>query len=132
MARGMPHGGWCPKGRCAEDGPISVQYQLQETPSADPAQRTEWNVRDSDGTVIFSINENLTGGSLLTAQLARQYHKPLLHIVKGSRKVGEGLHKFVRQHKIHILNIAGPRASKEPEIGQFVNAELDEFASFRQ
>jgi len=36
---------------------------LQETPRADYLQRTEWNVRDSDGTVIFTVNATLSGGS---------------------------------------------------------------------
>src|SRR5262245_8876319 len=70
------HGGWCPKDRWAEDGPIGSEYQLKETPSADPLQRTEWNVRDSDGTAIFSIGENLSGGSLDTLRFARQLNKP--------------------------------------------------------
>ncbi len=63
IARGIPHGGWCPRGRLAEDGTIPALYQLSETPGPDHAQRTEWNVRDSDGTVIFSIAPALTGGS---------------------------------------------------------------------
>ena len=55
IKQGIPHGGWCPKGRRSEDGQIDAKYQLQETPSSNYLQRTEWNVRDSDGTVIFSI-----------------------------------------------------------------------------
>ena len=51
IQNGIPHGGWCPKGRNVEDGPIDAKYQLQETPSSDYPQRTEWNVRDSDGTI---------------------------------------------------------------------------------
>src|SRR6478735_3602017 len=70
IAKGIPHGGWCPKGRKAEDGPIDNGYRLQETPSANYVQRTEWNVRDSDSTVIFSIGETLTGGSKKTVDLA--------------------------------------------------------------
>lgn len=62
IAHGIPHGGWCPKGRKAEDGPIDGRYQLQETPSSSYVERTEWNVRDSDGTVVFSIAAVLTGG----------------------------------------------------------------------
>lgn len=61
--RDVPHGGWCPKGRKAEDGKIPPQYQLTETPSASYLQRTEWNVRDSDGTVIFTVAAGLAGGS---------------------------------------------------------------------
>lgn len=54
MALGLEIGGWCPAGRWAEDGPIDARYPLNETPSADPAQRTEWNVCDSDGTLILT------------------------------------------------------------------------------
>jgi hypothetical protein len=61
IKNGIDHGGWCPKGRKAEDGTIQGQYQLQEASSGNYLQRTEWNVRDSDGTVIFSIGEELTG-----------------------------------------------------------------------
>ena len=63
IARRIEHGGWCPRGRLAEDGTISERYQLAETPNFDWAQRTEWNVRDSHGTVIISIAPELAGGS---------------------------------------------------------------------
>ena len=66
----ISHGGWCPKGRMAENGKIDSRYQLEETPSQDYAQRTQWNVRDSDATLIFSIGQNLLGGSLLTKNFA--------------------------------------------------------------
>ena len=74
IKNGIPHGGWCPKGRKAEDGPIDGKYQLKETPSSNYPQRTEWNVRDSDGTVVFSVKAVLTGGSKRTVDLARQHH----------------------------------------------------------
>ena len=61
-SQNLPHGGWCPFGRRAEDGTIPASFVLRETPSDDPAQRTEWNVRDSDGTVILSAGSVLTGG----------------------------------------------------------------------
>ena len=53
IERGIPHGGWCPRGRRAEDGRIDRRYALRETPAHDYQQRTRWNVRDSDGTLIF-------------------------------------------------------------------------------
>ncbi len=49
----VTHGGWCPKGRKAEDSVISARYNLIETLSSKYCQRTEWNAGDSDGTVIF-------------------------------------------------------------------------------
>ena len=51
LALGLPCGGWCPRGRLAEDGPIDPRYPLRETPSGDYRQRTEWNGRDADGTL---------------------------------------------------------------------------------
>ena len=74
--RDIPHGGWCPKGRKAEDGKIPAQYQLTETPSASYLQRTEWNVRDSDGTVIFTVAAELAGGLKRTADFARKHGMP--------------------------------------------------------
>jgi len=127
ITHGISHGGWCPKGRRAEDGTIPRRYQLVETPSASYLQRTEWNVRDSDGTVILSIAETLTGGSRRTAELARQHGKPWLHVAKsaGGRDAGALVRRFVRQHGIHVLNVAGPRASTEPEVGAFVTSVLE-------
>ena len=63
LSRKLPCGGWCPKGRKAEDGIIPKTYPLRESTSTSYLQRTEWNVRDSDGTVLFSVSPTLTGGS---------------------------------------------------------------------
>src|SRR4051794_26180413 len=75
IAHGLSHRGWCPRQRRAEDGIIPAQYVLQETPSGHYSQRTEWNVRDSDATVVFSIKPRLTGGTRLTFELARRFDK---------------------------------------------------------
>jgi hypothetical protein len=122
IGRGIPHGGWCPHGRIAEDGILDRRYSLSETPGADASQRTEWNVRDSDGTVIFSIAPGLVGGSKQTAEFALQYRKPCLHVSRerdGDVAAGK-LSDFIVEHQIKILNVAGPRWSEEPEIGAFV------------
>ena len=66
----IPIGGWCPRGRRSEDGTIPTKFTLQETPTADYSQRTAWNVRDSDGTLLISCGE-LTGGTALTKTLAK-------------------------------------------------------------
>src|SRR6266566_869174 len=80
LAHDIPHGGWCPRGRRTEDGALEERYELRETPDAEYSQRTDWNVRDSDGTVIFSIAPELTGGSKLTAEFAARHDKPCLQL----------------------------------------------------
>src|ERR1035437_10687568 len=81
----IPHGGWCPHGRKAEDSTIASRYKLQETTTSGYVQRTGWNVRDSDGTVVFSVAAELTGGSKKTVFLAHKHGKPVLRISRGGR-----------------------------------------------
>jgi hypothetical protein len=123
---GVPHDGWCPRGRLAEDGIIHLSYQLRETPSADPVQRTEWNVRDSDATVIFSISPELSGGSAQTELFARRHQKPCLHISRerDALQATEMLARFIAENRIEILNVAGPRHSEEPDLADFVSRTL--------
>jgi len=128
IERGIPHGGWCPHGRKSEDGNIGPRYNLQETPSSGYVLRTEWNVRDSDGTVVFSIAPVLTGGSKKTVELALRHHKPVFHIARdgGPALPAHALLSFIQDNKIKVLNVAGPRSSKEPEVGAFVKEVLEE------
>ena len=127
ITHGLEHGGWCPRGRRAEDGAIACRSRLVETPSEAYVERTEWNVRDSDGTVILSVRETLTGGSKRTAELARQHGKPCLHLSRDAcpADAAERLRGFVRAYGIGVLNVAGPRASSEPHVGAFVTETLD-------
>lgn len=125
LEQGVPHEGWCPAGRRAEDGPIGTSYRLQETPGEAYEVRTKWNVRDSDATVIFSMNAVLTGGSLATRRFAARLGKPWLHLWRGMAGVpDEILREFVQRHEVKVLNVAGPRASSEPEVGEFVKEVL--------
>src|SRR5262245_10169585 len=128
IRRRVPHGGWCPKGRKAEDGTIDQRYNLVETPSDDYSQRTEWNVRDSDATAVFSIPRELRGGSLLTIELAEQYNKPVIHLSREDRQANHAqeLRSFIEKFGISVLNVAGPRASEEPGVYQFVSRMLDQ------
>ncbi len=123
---GIPHGGWCPRGRLAEDGIIDERYQLTETPDPDPAQRTEWNVRDSDGTVIFSIARELSGGSAKTQYFGSQHRKPCLHLSRTRDGAGasQRLDEFIRANQIAVLNVAGPRESEEGDVADFVSSTL--------
>lgn len=126
VAHGIPHGGWCPRGRRAEDGVIGPEYALQETPSSHYSQRTQWNVRDSDATVVFSIRPILTGGTRLTWELAQRLGNPVIHLSRdgGVAPAVTKLREFLEEHQVRTLNVAGPRASQESEIAAFVTAVL--------
>ena len=128
IRRGLPYEGWCPKGRRAENGIIPSRYRLRQTPSTLYAQRTVWNVRDSDATVIFSQSHRLFGGSRRTFDLCRAFGKPVLHLASDIFTVPEGaalLKKFLLQHRVRVLNVAGPRKSQEPRAGRFARSILD-------
>ena len=127
IRQGLQHGGWCPKGRRAEDGAIPARYKLLETPSARPAQRTKWNVRNSEATVIFSQSAKLSGGSWKTWEACKKFHKPVLPLSAETLTVSESailLRKFLRQYLVRRLNAAGPRKSEEPQAGRFARAVL--------
>jgi hypothetical protein len=128
IRHGIPHDGWCPRGRLAEDGPLDECYRLSETPTSKYDQRTRWNVRDSDATLVATIQAKPTGGTALTLGVARQQGKPYLHISRATMKSVEEPVKriaaFLAEHDVHRLNVAGPRASQEPEIAKFVSELL--------
>jgi hypothetical protein len=129
LRHGFPHGGWCPAGRKSLAGPIPTRYQLTETPSADYLQRTEWNVRDTDGTVVFTLAPEATGGSLKTIGFARKHGKPCIHIPRNSGNYTDPaltLQRFVDEHGITKLNVAGSRESKEPGIHDWVMQVLED------
>ncbi len=107
----IPHGGWCPQGRRAVDGVIDEKYQLMETESADYPVRTEWNVRDANGTLVLSWGQP-DGGTALTIRIAERLQKPVLVINLLDPVDAESFWQWLQQHNIEILNIAGPRHSK--------------------
>jgi hypothetical protein len=111
----IPHGGWCPKGRLAEDGPIPAVYALDETDSEKYIVRTEWNVRDADGTLIINLGE-FDGGTLATAEFARKYRKPLYIVDLAAPPAPAAARGWLTDTLVRILNVAGPRESKRPGI----------------
>ncbi len=113
---GRPCGGWCPKGRKAEDGPLDPRYPLIETPLEEYWQRTEWNVRDSDGTLILTRGAP-TEGTAFTIEAAKRLGKPHLVIdLAGPVPDVSVVRSWGEQNKVSVLNVAGPRESKCPGI----------------
>jgi hypothetical protein len=114
----IPQGGWIPKGRKTEDGGLPEKYQLKEMPTSSYAARTEQNVIDSDGTLIVSHGK-LNGGSAMTRQLAKKHKRPWMHVdleKTNFSKAAMEVRAWVTQDHITVLNVAGPRGSKDPEI----------------
>lgn len=129
---GIPCGGWCPKGRRAADGRIPDRYPLKETPSSTYPQRTEWNIRDSDGTLVLALelvpksnakvrerNRSpippwdlaFRGGTALTIELARRQNKPLT-VANLNGEATKAVQTWIQACNIRVLNVAGPRESE--------------------
>ena len=137
LARGIACGGWCPNGGWAEDFPappgLLAKYpQLKETPSADPAQRTEWNVRDADACmiVIDTGGVAVSEGTALAQELAHRYRKPLLvvHLGEGEPVERAALWLSVQFRRLgadFALAVGGPRESEAPGIYAKARAFLD-------
>lgn len=114
----IPYGGWIPKGRLTEAGPLPEKYDLQEMPTKSYPLRTEKNVIDSDGTVIISHGK-LTDGSDYTRKMAEKQCKAWIHLDMAKMSLDYAvrlLKTWVTDNGIRTLNVAGPRASKDPEI----------------
>lgn len=115
MELGVPCGGWCPNGRLAEDGPIPDRYPLQCTESSKYSPRTRLNVQESDGTLILT-NGKLAGGTALTKSYAVRELKPHFVVNLESENDLDKTLAWLASARIQTLNVAGPRASSNPEI----------------
>lgn len=125
LACGVPIGGWCPRGRRAEDGPIPDHYPMIETEAEDYDVRTMWNVRDSDATLILAT-EPLNGGTSMTAEFADDLGRPRMIIDPASVDGPREAARWIVRENIAVLNIAGPRESKQPGIYQSALAFVTE------
>lgn len=133
LESGWPCGGWCPAGRVAEDGRIPDRYPLVPTREADSAVRTRRNVEDSDGTLILCPGEP-NGGTRLTADVCADRGRPCLVVDAEALSVREAAalaRTFVTQHRIAVLNVAGPRASGWPEARRYARGVVAELIAVR-
>lgn len=115
MMLGFPIGGWCPKGRRAEDGKISARYKLQETEAIDYRVRTGWNVRDSDATLILFTGK-LSGGTKITLKFTKEQNKPCFTCNLDDENGLPNVVNWIFETRPKVLNIAGPRESGRPGI----------------
>lgn len=124
----IAHGGWCPKGRLAENGVIPEKYNLKEMNSKDYLKRTEQNAIGSDATIIFTFGKP-SGGSKKTFQFCEKHNKPYLCVdlqlpsESRQRQIGNWLSELGDNI---ILNVAGSRESKAKGIEKQVQEILTE------
>ena len=115
LALGVAIGGWCPRGRLAEDGEIPARYPLVETQSEKYPVRTRLNVTDSDATLIVTRGA-FDNGTRLTAEIAQRSKKPFLVVELDAADALERTRAWLAEMRPHVLNVAGPRESKQPGI----------------
>lgn len=130
---GLACGGWCPRGRLAEDGVIPERYPLRETEEASYRARTERNVRDSDATLVLCWGKP-TGDTALTILTARRFGKPLLIVDMAAPPTPKSVARWISESGARVINVAGPRESARPglvysEVKPFLD---DTFASLRK
>jgi hypothetical protein len=138
---GLEHGGYVPRGRKAEDGRIDDRYNLVElsTSTSSYPARTRRNIEESDGTVIFTLERPLSGGTKLTWEHAKKLGKPVLHIYDTRKERMliqdslcleiQSLTDLLCSNKIEVLNVAGPRESREPGVYEWTLTMLRLFLS---
>ena len=129
LKHGIECDGWCPAGRLDEAGAIPDRYPVKELEHGSFAERTLQNVNDSDGTVIFYVEE-LCGGTEFTLQCCKQLQRP--HILVDAAKISaedaaQLVANLVREHKIEILNVAGPRQSEWPSGYDYALRAIENF-----
>jgi hypothetical protein len=124
----IPHSGWIPKGRRAEDRPLPEIYRLKEMPTNSYAARTEQNVIDSDGTLII-VHGKMTGGTDYTRQMTLKHKKELLGIdlnLISHYDAASLIVSWIKLQRVQVINVAGPRASEDPRIYSDVIRILDQ------
>ena len=143
---GLQVGGWCPPGRQSEAGVISAEFPLKETererslnaPDVPRSQRTEWNVRDSDATLVIqaaaassqpspgfgAASTDAAKGVEWTIEYARRYKRPLLVCDIGDAGAADQIVRWLATNAIGTLNVAGPAESASPGIGDLAYAVL--------
>ncbi len=130
LALGIPRGGWCPKGRRAEDGPIPARYKLRETAGADYAERTRLNVRDSDGTLVLvrgAAPGSIGGGTGLAIDVAAELGRPVRIVDLATPDAAINLaatRAWLASAGVRVVNVAGPRESEAPGVAATAAAFL--------
>jgi hypothetical protein len=131
IALNLPCGGWCPRGRRAEDGRIPKRYPLEETATSSYSSRTIQNVIDADGTLVLTVG-TIRGGTLLTKNAAQKRKKPYLVVDLQEPAEIKAVVDWMKDNEIRVLNVAGPRASQALEAYDLAARFLLKLLSIRE
>lgn len=131
-AAGLEIGGWCPPGRLCDAGLIPCFFPLQETPSdrssltphVPRSQRTEWNVRDSDATLVLQLTYDDDPGTQNTLDLCYRYRRHVYNLSLLQDDTSNLIHRWLSVHKVKTLNVAGPSEKTQPGVGDATFALL--------
>ena len=138
-SRGLESGGWCPPGRVCESGRIPDRFPLRETPEERSGNakdvprslRTEWNVRDSNATLILrqlipTEHFHSDPGTTWAFECAILYGKPLLlcDVDEPADRNVNIVRTWLDSLEVQTLNVAGPAESAQPGIGRLAEEFL--------
>ncbi len=134
LACGVARGGWCPPGRESEAGPIAADMPLTETPqdrspdAPDVARslRTEWNVRDSDATLVLrpASVARADPGTEWALRCAARLGRAVLVCDPQDPEAAVRIAGWIRAHRVRRLNVGGPAESASPGIGALAERVL--------
>jgi hypothetical protein len=117
--QGIKHGGWCPKGRLAEDGKIPAEFPLTETTSERYEDRTRLNVECADATLVLTYEDEPSGGTKLTVDTAKAANQPVMVLtldraatIEQDKLAAKEIRAWLAVKQPKTLNVAGPRESK--------------------
>ena len=121
----LPHGGWCPAGLPGSTEALAECYKLKETATDKLLESVENNVRDSDGTVVFTLAPKAAGPAQKAVSFSKKQKKPVVHLHRGILGVSEKIVAFLDKYYIRRLHISGSQEELEAGIGDWVAAELE-------
>lgn len=130
LESGLAQDGWCPHGRHADDAIIPRRYDLKETPLTKYSQALEWNIRDSQATLVLTLLPHLNGRIRRTFELAKQYRRPVLHLHKTLplKELVEMLADLVDENQVETLHITGSTETEEFGADEFLRALFEKYA----
>jgi hypothetical protein len=118
----LPRGGRHPAGLAEAPDPL---YKLREAATENVLEVIEANIRDADGTVVFTQAAKATGTAQKAVSISKKHKKPVLHVHRGILGVSEKIVAFLDKYYVRRLHLTGSPEADEPGLGVWVTSELE-------